>query len=91
MEYEWDDDKNASNIRKHGVSFDLVKLVDWSEALLFDLRWEDDEERELYIVPVGNRLYAVLTTERTSATRVISVRDASTQEKNVWKREFQHG
>ena len=32
MEFDWDDDKAASNLDKHGVAFEVVYELDWDQA-----------------------------------------------------------
>lgn len=90
MLYEWDDPKNATNRRKHGISFELMAEFDWSLSILIDVQWVENEERELTVGPIGSSLYAVVTTER-KAIRVISLRPADTDERQMWKKEFQNG
>lgn len=49
--YEWDENKNQANIKKHGVSFEEPKTVfEDKESILFnDESHSDDEERFLLI------------------------------------------
>lgn len=49
--YEWDENKNQANIKKHGVSFEEAKTVfEDKESILFnDESYSDDEERFLLI------------------------------------------
>ena len=46
MDFEWDDGKAASNLAKHGVSFELAREV-WSDPLYVVLpdRMEGGEQR----------------------------------------------
>lgn len=38
MTFEWDELKNAKNIKKHGISFETAKSVFYDEcAILFDI------------------------------------------------------
>ncbi len=32
MEFDWDDDKAASNLDKHGVAFEVVYELNWDQA-----------------------------------------------------------
>jgi uncharacterized DUF497 family protein len=32
MRYEWDPEKAAANLQKHGVAFDLIRGFDWVAA-----------------------------------------------------------
>jgi uncharacterized protein len=46
MVFDWDEDKAASNLRKHGVAFELAQQVwdDPAHVIVFD-RYEENEER----------------------------------------------
>ncbi|MEO8724402.1 MAG: BrnT family toxin, partial [Sphingobium sp.] len=46
MNFEWDDDKAAANVRKHNVAFELAERVwdDPAHIIVFD-RHENGEER----------------------------------------------
>jgi uncharacterized protein len=46
MRYEWDENKNDSNLEKHGLSFETASLVfDDPNALSIPDRIENGEER----------------------------------------------
>ena len=47
LEFEWDPRKEASNIKKHGVSFDEAKTVftDQFARLITDPEHSEDEDR----------------------------------------------
>ena len=62
--YEWDEAKNADNLRTRGFSFDLVEDFDWNTALTQrDLRIES-EERWIALGLVAERMYVVVWTPR---------------------------
>ncbi len=88
--YEWDDDKNDANRRKHRIDFAAMERFIWNYALGPDFQIEDGEEREFWVGPIDSALYAVAITMRGDMTRVISLRDASRAEKRAWRREFQN-
>jgi uncharacterized DUF497 family protein len=88
MEFEWDDAKAASNLAKHGVSFEVVKELDWSDAVIrLDGRREYSEFRwrALHVDGDGTR-YVVVFTERRGRYRIISVRRAHAKELRKWER-----
>ncbi|MEK7729421.1 MAG: BrnT family toxin [candidate division KSB1 bacterium] len=85
-EFEWDEKKAKSNIRKHGVSFEEA-----TEAFLdpFYKNGEasvDDEERD-YIIgySLSLRLLLVVYTERGRRNRIISARLATNAEKKSYE------
>ncbi len=88
MEYEWDEAKNTVNRRKHRVGFDAMAGFDWNFATR-EWHFEEGEERELVIGPIGDSLYAAVIVER-ERTRVVSLRPATQRERRNWRREF-HG
>ena len=51
MKFEWNPDKNKSNIKKHGVDFNEAETVFQDEMALelFDGKHSDDEERYIII------------------------------------------
>jgi uncharacterized protein len=85
FQFEWDDFKSATNVRKHGVSFDLARTV-FNDLFLFtvaDIEHGGTEERWFSIGRSGNGAMlsvAYLWTEVDSATtkiRIISARKAT--------------
>ena len=53
--FEWDDAKDRTNQRKHGMSFSLAQFAffDESRVILEDLDHSDDEKRYYCIGKVG--------------------------------------
>ena len=86
MKFEWDENKNEINKRKHGISFETATLVfnDSNMVEIFDcFHSTSEEERFLAIGEVGGILTVVFT-ERDSATRLISARHANAKEKEIY-------
>ena len=81
MEFEWDEAKRASNLRKHGVDFVRVLDFDWETAVRFeDNRRPYGETRWLALGKIGERLHTLIYTQRFDRTRVISLRKSKRQE-----------
>ena len=81
MEYEWDDNKAARNLRCHGVSFASVEHFAWDEAtILDDGRKDYGEHRLVAYAPIGHRLHCLVFTMRGERIRVISLRKANSRE-----------
>ena len=79
MNYEWDEQKRATNITKHGVDFVEIENFDWATALtILDTRFEESRYAALGLIE--NRLYAVAYTVREKSTRLISMRKANRRE-----------
>lgn len=84
MEFEWDEDKAASNERKHGVSFAeaATAFADPLAAIFPDPDHSNDEVREILVgYSERNRLLIVSFTERPPNLRIISARVASPRER----------
>jgi uncharacterized protein len=88
MNFDWDENKAASNLFKHGVSFDEAKTV-FDDPLyidFYDPAHSDDEDRYL-IVGESNqrRLLIVSYTERGNLIRLISARGVTRTEREVYE------
>ena len=87
IEFEWDDDKASTNLRKHQISFEMacevfhdpfVKMVDEEEV--------DDELREAVIgMTVDWRLLYVVYVFREDVVRIISARTVTTVERKDYE------
>ena len=56
MRFEWDHNKNETNQRKHGISFEEAKTVFYDEyAVLFDDPDHSDEEDRFLILGLSQR------------------------------------
>ena len=82
---EWDDSKNESNIKKHGVSFETAAYVfnDANRIEVYDVKHSDTEERYYTIGRVGDVLFVVYT-DRGEVFRLISARFATKREEEVY-------
>lgn len=86
LEFEWDEKKAKSNIRKHGVSFEEA-----AEAFL-DPFFENgdasvDDERRDYIIgySLSSRLLLIVYTERGHRNRIISARLVTQTERKSYE------
>jgi uncharacterized DUF497 family protein len=88
LTFEWDEDKAASNLRKHRVSFLTGAAIFSSEMLeQIDDREDYGEPRRIAVGRAGTKVYRVVYTWRGNhLIRVISVQKASRDE-----RESYHG
>jgi len=86
MDFEWDENKNAANLKKHGISFEeaalIFKGVVWSRL---DNREDYGEVREISTGLIGGRAVAVVVhTDRFNTTRIVSARLANKTEKKAY-------
>ena len=88
FKFEWDVQKAASNLQKHGVSFDeAVSAFGDTLALTFsDTDHTEVEERSrTYGISNKERLLVVVHTERRNGIRIISARKATRYEKGIYE------
>ncbi len=88
FKFEWDDQKAASNLLKHGVSFDEAVSV-FGDACAVTYSDTDNSEFEdrsrTYGISSKTRLLVVVHTERRSGIRIISARKATRYEKDIYE------
>lgn len=89
IKFEWDENKNLTNQRKHGVSFDEAKTVFYDEeALVIDDPEHSEEEDRFIIMGLSNKtnLLVVCHCYRESDTviRIISARKATKTESTFY-------
>ncbi len=83
-DFEWDSEKAATNVVKHGVSFAeaITALVDVNAVEIADA---EDAERILTIGFSSHaRLLLVVSTDRATRTRIISARLATPAERAIY-------
>lgn len=84
MKFEWDPSKAASNIRKHGVSFEeaITVFKDPFAFIFDDTAHSEHEHREIIIgVSALRRMILVCFVERyEDIIRIVSARPATRQE-----------
>ena len=85
IEFEWDENKNKINQKKHKISFDeAITVFDDVEALMIDDPEHSQEEERFIILGLSNKpnLLVVCHCYRESDTviRIISARKATTNE-----------
>ena len=86
MNFEWDEDKNQENIRKHGLDFaDAWEIFEAPMLTVLDTRADYGEDRWTGIGFLGNRIVVVVFTEREDTTRIISLRKALKHERKKFE------
>ncbi|MFN0111479.1 MAG: BrnT family toxin [Blastocatellia bacterium] len=88
MAFDWDKNKAAENLVKHGVSFDEAETV-FDDPLYVDLYDPDHSIGEHRFIILGEsaqgRLLMVSYTERSNLTRLISARELTTTERKKYE------
>jgi hypothetical protein len=88
MEFEWDKDKAAANLRKHGFSFKEASSVFGDPlAITFqDPAHSVGEHRFLtFGVSLNGLLLVVSSVDRGKRTRIISARQATRAERKIYE------
>jgi len=85
METEFDPAKNAANIARRGLSFELAKGFDFDSAFIrTDDRRDYGEKRYQAVGRIGDQLYFLVFTPRGRTLRIISLRLASRKEQALY-------
>ena len=88
LEFEWDIDKSASNLRKHGVSF-VEAVTAFADELSLTIDDPDHSEEEDRFLLVGlssdRRLLVVVHVVRDVRYRIISARKAAKYERKNYE------
>ena len=89
LRFEWDERKNGTNVRKHGVSFAEAQTVflDEDALLIDDPAHSSDEDRFVLLgISVNLRMLVVCHAYRTrgDVIRIISARKADAGERRTY-------
>jgi uncharacterized DUF497 family protein len=93
IKFEWDAAKAASNVRKHGISFEEAKSVFYDEFAIQFYNSENSELEEDRFLMLGisseSRILLVCHCERDSSNtiRIISARKATKKERKFYEGE----
>jgi uncharacterized protein len=86
--FEWDEEKNRKNLRKHNVSFDEASTI-FGDPLAVTIDDPQHSIREPRWVTLGHsarhRLLAVVHTDRGGRIRIISARVATRYERESYE------
>jgi uncharacterized DUF497 family protein len=88
MQFDWDYEKEKSNIEKHGIDFSTVALVfaDNNRIEKYDELHSINEDRYITIGLINGITVVVMVvyTERDALTRIISARLATKREQEAY-------
>ena len=88
MEFEWDQDKAESNLRKHGVAFaEAMTVFEDRRAVIAYNPFHSAEEDRYLILGLSNnhRLLVVSFTDRDDRVRLISSRGATRRQRKDYE------
>ena len=95
MNFDWDNNKNQSNITKHGINFeDAITIFDDPNILSYeDTRFNYGETRFISIGQITlvtqekTVIIVVIHTQRNQTIRLISVRKANERERKRYEKQ----
>jgi len=83
--FEYDDNKSASNLEKHGIDFIAAQAL-WLDSDLIEIRVKSaDEARFLVIANINNKHWSAVITYRGNSIRIISVRRSRKKEVTLYE------
>ena len=86
MRFEWDKQKNETNKSKHGIDFNTATAL-WDDVNRIEIQSTfRDEDRNILIGNIDNKLWAAVFTLRMNAYRIISVRRARKKEVMLYEK-----
>jgi hypothetical protein len=85
MQFEWDENKSASNKIKHGIEFKEAQIL-WEDCnrLEFSVK-TDGEQRFLTIGLINTKHWTAVITYRELNIRIISVRRSRIEEVRLYE------
>ncbi len=87
VEFEWDAEKYAANLEKHGVKFEDAAQVFFDPFCQFGDASVEDERREFVVgFSFGFQLLFTVFIERGERTRIISARETTETERENYAR-----
>ena len=86
LKFTWGGDKNAINIKKHGISFEDAAIIfsDPNHLEIYDGRHSTSEIRWKKIGLSGCEVLSVIFTEKDDIVRIISARKADKKEEKEY-------
>ena len=85
MKFEFDPAKSKANAAKHGIDFKAAQELWTDENRLVEPARSDAEQRQIMIARHAGKLWAAIFTERGENIRIISVRRARDNEKEIYE------
>ena len=88
MDFDWDSEKAAENVAKHGVTFEEAGSI-FSDPLAITFPDPDHSIGEERVLTFGissqGRLLAVISTDRSDTLRIVSARTTTRRERGIYE------
>ncbi len=93
IRFEWDENKNEINKKKHGISFEEAKAVFYDDnAVIFDDPDHSQNEERFLIIGLAKTEKICIVSHcyrhNDNTIRIISARKATKNEKNIYLENF---
>ena len=93
MNFEWEENKNQINQRKHGISFEEAQAVFEDEhAILFDDPDHSESEERFLLIGLDRKTRVCIVShcyrDTDGTIRIISARKATKLERSVYDEQF---
>lgn len=93
IKFEWDDNKNKANVKKHGISFEeAVTVFEDDEALVIVDDAHSREEERFVLIGFSYKANLLVVChcyrEKDSVIRIISARKANRQEREDYAKKL---
>jgi uncharacterized DUF497 family protein len=88
VQFEWDPEKAASNLAKHGVSFDEASTVfgdPFATTVPDRDRWASEERLLTTGLSGRHRILIIWHTEQNDTVRIIGAREATPRERRTYE------
>ena len=85
MEFEFDPEKSAANLEKHGIDFVQAQTI-WGDFDYIEIPLKAaDEERFMVIGMIDGKVWSGVITYRADSIRIISVRRSRKEEIAIYE------
>lgn len=85
MNFEFDPDKSAANLQKHGIDFRRAQAL-WDDPDLIEIPAKtEDEPRYVVIGKIDDKHWSGVITYRSDVIRIISVRRSRAEEIAIYE------
>lgn len=88
MRFEFDQEKSASNKKKHGIDFEEGQKLWRGEVLRSQFKMADIEPRYTVFGKIDGVFWTAIITMRGDAIRIISIRRSRDEEKDCYQKNY---
>lgn len=85
MKFEYNPEKSAANLAKHGIDFETAQSL-WLDQDLLEIKAKTvDEPRSMIIGRIEDKHWSAIVTYRDASIRLISVRRSRDKEIDIYE------